>query len=164
MSQLILPDRVRIQLDFEAQLEQLGDRHGWLKHFDAELRAIDSHLSLVKASDAANQTGLVPGHWHIKRDNPTTIPTFIALRNDDGGFIEPNSSHLELIRKNDMQRAGAFEAFKQKQDNFEVERERAKAAQTDERQSEMAERIEQLEHAQVSMKKGWTNSVKGRKA
>lgn len=164
MSQLILPDSVRHQIDFEQQLEQLGTRHGWLKHFDTELRAIDPYLSLVKASDSAEQTGLVPGFWHIKRDNPTTIPTFIPLRNDDGGFAEPNSAHLEMVRRNDLQRAGAFEAFKKKQDNFEIERQRAKDAQTDERRIEMAERIEVMERAQVSMKDGWVNSAKGRKA
>lgn len=164
MSGIILPDRVRAQIDFEQQLETMQERHGWLKHFDTELKAIDPLLSLVKASENSTQSGLVPGFWHIKRDNPATIPTFIPLRNDQGGFAEPNSAHLDLLRRNDMQRKGAFEEFKRQQESINLEKEKANLARADERRVEMAERLESFDRAQVSMKDGWVNSVKGRKA
>lgn len=162
MSGIILPDSVRLRMEFDDQLESMNERHAWLRHFDRELRAIDKHLSLVKASENATQPGLEPGYWHIKRDNPTTLPTFIPLRNDKGGFSEPTSAHLELLRRNDMQRSGAFEEFKKQQDALETERQRRKQAAADERREEMAERIEAAERVSVSMNDGWKNSVKGR--
>lgn len=164
MSGIILPDRVRHKLDFERQLEQLNDRHGWLRHFDAELRRIDPYLSLVKASEAATQPGLTPGFWHVQRDNPETIPTYIPLTDDEGGFAEPTGHHLEVIRRADLQRPGAFEDFKRRQDERVREIEKRREAAAEERRVELAERIAHHEVPSVSMTDGWTNSVRGRKA
>lgn len=160
---LILPDSVRMSMELEDQLELLGDRHDWLKHFDRELRALDPYLSLVKASESATETGLVPGYWHVKRDNPSEMATYYPLRGDEGEFVEPGSQHLELMRKNDLQRPGAFKEFQERHKAVEDEMAARKADQARERVETMAERIEVIERAQVSMKDGWTNSVKGRK-
>lgn len=163
MPELILPDRVRYQLQFDQQLEQMNKRHSWLRHFDAELRAIDPYLSLVKASEAADQPGLVPGFWHVKRDNPTTMPTFVPLRDQDGGFAEPSFHHLEMLRRLDMQRPGAFDEFKRRQDELAQQAERRREAEAEERRDEMAERIASKERASVSMTEGWKNSVRGKR-
>ena len=164
MSELYLPDRVRHQIEFERQLEKLNERHGWLKHFDAELRRIDPYLSLVKASENADRPGLIPGMWHVKRDNPTAMPTFIPLRTPDGKYAEPSMYHLEMVKKLDMQRPGALEEFVKRQEQAVAEAERQRANAADERREEMAERIEAIERPSVSMSGGWTNSTRGNRA
>lgn len=164
MSQIILPDRVRHQIEFERQLEELNKRHDWLRYFDRELRALDPHLSLVRARENATEPGLVPGFWHIKRDNPTTLPTFYPLRDEKGGFAEPSYSHLEMMRRNDLQKPGAFEDFVKRQEAGVRAEEKKRELQAEERREEMAERIAHLNNPSVSMTEGWTNSVKGRRA
>lgn len=164
MSQIILPDRVRHKIEFENQLENLNERHDWLRHFDAELRRIDPYLSLVKASEVASKPGLTPGFWHVQRDNPETMPTYIPLTDPDGGFAEPSGYHLEMIRKADLQRPGSFEAFKRRQEERLRGFEREREAKAQERRVELAERIAYMENPSVSMSSGWTNSVKGRRA
>ena len=161
---LILPDSVRMSMELEDQLELLGDRHDWLKHFDRELRALDPYLSLVKASESATEPGLIPGYWHVKRANPTEMDSYYPLRGDEGEFVEPGSEHLELMRKNDLQRPGAFQEFQARHKAVEDEMKARKADQARERVESMAERIEVVERAQVSMKDGWVNSVKGKKS
>jgi hypothetical protein len=164
VSGIILPEHVRLQLDFENQLETLNKRHDWLRHFDAELQRLDPYLSLVKASESADQAGLTPGFWHVQRKNPETMPTYIPLTDDKGGFAEPQSHHLEMLRRADLQRPGAFEEFKRRQDERVREMERRKADQAEQRRTEIAERISHLDVPKVSMSDGWTNSVRGKKA
>lgn len=164
MSGIILPERVRLQIEFEKQLEGLGKRHDWLRHFDVELQRIDPYLSLVKASEHATQPGLIPGFWHVQRQNPETMPTYIPLTDPNGGFAEPASHHLEMLREADLQRPGAFREFQRKQEARVKEMERRKAAEAEQRVTEMAERISHLEVPKVSMSDGWVNSVRGKKA
>lgn len=160
---LILPDSVRMSMELEDQLELLGDRHDWLKHFDRELRALDPYLSLVKASESATEPGLKPGYWHVKRDNPSEMDSYYPLEGAEGEFVEPGSEHLELMRKNDLQRPGAFKEFEARHKAVADAKAYRLAEQARERTETMAERIEVIDRAQVSMKDGWTNSVKGRK-
>lgn len=164
MSGIILPERVRLQIEFEKQLEGLGKRHEWLRHFDAELQRIDPYLSLVKASEHATQPGLIPGFWHIQRKNPEAMPTYIPLTSESGEFQEPAFYHLEMLRKADLQRPGAFEEFQRRQDERMKAIERRRAEQAEQRVTEMAERIDHLDVPKVSMSDGWTNSVRGKKA
>jgi hypothetical protein len=164
LSGIILPDRVRIQMEFDDHLSKLDGRHDWLRRFDAELRALDPYLSLVKAQDNATQLGLTPGYWHVKRDNPTTIPTFIALRGPDGEFVEPSSAHLEMLRRSDLQRKGAFDELVKRHDAAAAKAAKLKETQREERVDHMAEIIAHHDNASVSMAEGWTNSAKGRKA
>lgn len=164
MSQLWIPDSARINSDIDSQLEALGERHKWLKYFDRELQAMDEHLSLVKASDAATEPGLVPGFWHIRRHNPGDMATYIPLRGENGEFVEPGSEHLEMMRRIDLHRPGALEEFVRAGEAHLRRIEAERNDRAEERQTEFAERLESVERAQVSMKEGWTNSVKGKKA
>lgn len=161
---IILPDSVRLNMELEDQLELLGDRHDWLKHFDRELRNLDPYLSLVKASENATEPGLVPGYWHVKRDNPSEMATYYPLRGDSGEFVEPGSQHLDLMRRNDLQRPTAFKEFIKRQASVAELKAAKDAEDARERQETMAERIESIERAHVSMVDGWSNSVRGKKS
>lgn len=161
MPELYIPDSARINLNLESQLEKLNQRHEWLRHFDRELKAMDPHLSLVKASEQATEPGLIPGYWHIKRDNPRTMATYIPLRGDKGEFVEPGSEHLDFLRRNDLQRPGAFKELMERVEATQKAREREQEVKAQQRREEMAERIEAMERPSVSMNGKWTNSVKG---
>jgi hypothetical protein len=140
LSGIILPDRVRIQMEF------------------------DDHLARMDGRDNATQLGLTPGYWHVKRDNPTTMPTFIPLTGPDGEFVEPSSSHLEMLRRSDLQRKGAFDDLVKRHDAAAEKAAKLKETQREERVDHMAEIIAHHDNASVSMADGWTNSVKGKKS
>lgn len=117
MTSVLLPDWVhRNQVQARAQV-----RAGELNWFDAQLKEMDPHLSLVKASDTANNGLMVPGYWHVHRRNPIGIDTYIAITGPDGEFAEPHSGVIEQLRKDDLQRPGAWEAFEDRLDREEAE-------------------------------------------
>lgn len=164
MTQLWVPDNARINTELDSQLERLNKRHDWLKYFDRELRAMDERLSLVKASENATEPGLVPGYWHIKRDNEQAIATYYPLRGDNGEFVEPGSEHLEMMRRNDLTKPENFDRLVRQGEAHlrKMEQESKERAQA--RTEEMAERLESLERASVSLSGDWTNSVKGKRS
>lgn len=164
MTDLWVPDTARINHDLESQLERLGRRHEWLKYFDRELQAMDPRLSLVKASETATQTGLKPGYWHIKRDNEQTMATYYPLQGEEGEFVEPGSEHLEMMRRNDLTKPENFDRLVRQSEAHLQRLEEQRRERAEQRQTEFAERYESAQRAQVSMKEGWTNSVKGKKA
>lgn len=164
---LILPEEVILGQQIDAQLERMNrlrERHGFLSWFDRELKGIDPRLSLVKASQNPDQSALVPGAWHIRRDNEMTMPTYIPILTDDGLPREPVNNDLEELKKADMQRAGAFEEFKAKQDkkqrDFLLGNQQAK----EQRMDEIVQRIKHHENASVGYDRKWTNSTRGRRS
>lgn len=164
MPDLWIPEKARLDRDLEGQLEQLDKRHQWLKFFDRELRAMDPYLSLVKASDTATEPGLIPGYWHIKRDNPNDMATYYPLRGQDGEFVEPGSEHLEMMRRNDLTKPDNFKRLVREGEAHLKRIEDQKREVSDQRREEFAERLESKERAHVSMTDNWTNSVKGKRA
>lgn len=167
MSNLILPDCAVHAAELEAALERLERvrvRAGWLKHFDSELRQIDGCLSLVKAKENALSPGMIPGYWHIKRDNPTTIPTVLPIQGPRGEFIEPHSGILEDLRRLDLQRDGALDELRRAQAKEVEDNRKGSELKQQERIEEMATRIKAYDSPGVSMADtGWTQSKQGRR-
>lgn len=164
MTSLWVPPTAQIDHELDSQLERLGRRHEWLKYFDRELQAMDPRLSLVKASESATEPGLKPGYWHIKRDNEQTMATYYPLQGHDGEFVEPGSEHLEMMRRNDLTKPENFKRLVEQGEAHLRRIEEQRKERAEERQTEFAERFESVQRAHVSMKDGWTNSVKGKRA
>lgn len=167
MAQIILPPEVILGQQIDAQLERMArlrERHGFLSWFDRELKLIDPRLSLVKANESPDQSALVPGAWHIRRDNEATMPTYIPILTEDGRPREPVNHDLEELKKADMQRPGAFAEFCRRQEqkilDQRLDRERAQEARVD----EIVDRIKHHENVSVGYDRKWTNSTRGRRA
>ena len=163
MTSVILPPEVELRMDLEAQLEKMSrqqERHSYLRWFNQQLQFLDPYLELVKAAENSTEPALIPGFWHVKRNNPNDLPTFYPIHTQDGGFMEPHMGVLDDLRRWDTSRPGWLEEKRKAQTREFTKRE-------EERQelmvTEMAERIRHYETPSVSMKSGWVNSVKGKR-
>jgi hypothetical protein len=156
MSRIILPP---IAL-YNAEREKLTERHHHLKRFDVELKAIDWRLSLVKAAPGAVDRDLIPGYWHIKRDNSQQgVPdTYMPVKGPQGEFMEPHDGVLNLLRERDMGRPGAWEEMVRRMDREEEERQRRLAAGRADFREEFADRYKAKANPGVSFSnaKPWT--------
>jgi hypothetical protein len=148
MSQIILPP---IAL-YNAEREKLSHRHEHLKWFDAELKRIDWRLSLVRAHDGAVDRDLIPGYWHIKRDNSQhgMADSYLPIKGPNGEFMEPHSGVLDRLRERDMQRPGAWEEMIRWHDREEDERQARLAAERADFREEFALRYKAKANPGVS--------------
>lgn len=87
--------------------------HARLEEWNRDLREIDPHLELVRASVQTSHPALVPGFYHLIRHNPGVPVSVLVVGDRDGrlvlghadeplGFREPDSSLFEEIKKQDL--------------------------------------------------------------
>lgn len=96
---LILPSAVARELEVE---RQLGKSIAWVEAYNRRLRAIDPRLELIRAKDSATAPGLIPGFWHIKRENPGAPNSYIPITDEHGNFAEPGERHIEYLKSRDL--------------------------------------------------------------
>lgn len=168
MSGIILPEVVQAREQIEASLEALGakrERAAWLQHFDSALRAIDPKLSLEKAREQVQDRAIMPGYWHVRRQNGDDLPdTWLPIAGDDGEFIEPHMGILEGLRANDLQRPGRLDELRKQWDRQDAERANRTGSQRAQIREEFMERY--VSNTRPSVGFGddrWTNSVHGRR-
>lgn len=147
--------------------ERMASRHGELRWFDTQLKELDAHSELVRASDSADAPGILPGFWHVRRTDPLTgWQTYISLKGHDGGFSEPHSGHLEALRACDLQRPGGFEDAKRKLDLADEQRARELAWTRAEYSTEFKERYLNKTRTSVSfteVNRPWTAKAEARR-
>jgi len=166
MSKVLLPAIVGERQQLESALEKLDrarDRGGWLSYFDRQLRDIDGQLSLVKATEQACEPGLIAGYWHVKRDNPQTVPSFLVIQGPNGEFIEPHSGVLDDLRQSDLQRPGALEEIRRAQQREIADNKKRSAALREDRIEELSTRIKAIDSPGIRMGGTWSASVKGKR-
>jgi hypothetical protein len=166
---IILPEIVESNRALEASLETLQrkrERAGWLTHFDDALKGFDSKLSLVKARETiALERGLIPGFWHIKRENGADLPdTYLPITGPSGEFMEPHQGVLDMLREKDLQRPGRMEELRAEWD----EQDRRLKAQQDQWRAEMSDEFAQRYKSMASpgisfSDTPWTNSKRARR-
>lgn len=162
MTDLYLPATAK----YNMERERLTERHEALQWFDRQLKELDPHLELVKASEHVGAPGIEPGFWHVRRTDPVTRwQQYMPLRAHDGRFSEPHSGHLERLRANDLQRPGAFDELKRKWDREDEDRAKELAWTRGEYKQEFLERYKNLSSPSVSFAdtaKGWRNRARNR--
>lgn len=162
MSQIILPASVKYNLE----RERMASRHESLKWFDTELKALDEHSELIKASESAEAPGMIPGFWHVRRTDPVTgWQAYLPLTGPEGKFSEPHSGHLEKMRASDLQRPGAFEDLKRRWDAEDEAHRREQLWTREEFKREFAERYLNKIRPSVSFSDvgHWTNRAGARR-
>lgn len=162
MSNVILPATAQ----WNAARERMTARHAELQWFDDQLKEFDPLLSLVRAAPHAEDPDLVPGYWHIKRSNAIGMDTYLVLKGPNGEFSEPHSGFIEQLRKEDLQRAGAWEELMARLEREETASARAQQEAREDMKVEFAERYKVHANPGVSMTnqgKGWKNRAKARK-
>jgi hypothetical protein len=169
LSSLILPDVVLDNLELERALENVQmkrTRGEWLHYFDQALKEMDPKLSLVKArEDAPRYGGMIPGLWHVRRENGLgQRDTYLPIDDGNGNFVEPHMGILEGLRSNDMQRPGALDDMRKKWDAEQRDHEKRLQAFKDERMEEFKDRYRLHAYGSVSFADTrWKNSAKGRR-
>lgn len=149
---------------WNAQRERMTHRHSELREFDRELKDLDPLLSLVRAAPHAEDPDLIPGFWHVKRENPIGMDTYLALKSADGGFSEPHSGFIEQLRRQDLQRDGAWDELMKRLTAEEDNRLKAQQETREELKQEFAERYKAHADPGVSMTDtGWTYKKRGRR-
>lgn len=81
-------------LPFDAEREQQIDyatsQAREARRLEAELKGMDPHLSVVFVGPRApGAPGIVPGAWHIRRENAETIDSYWPILNPDGSPAPP---------------------------------------------------------------------------
>jgi hypothetical protein len=80
------------------------------KALDEELRQHDPYLSLVWVKSDIPPweipESVIPGRWHVKRENPGLVPTYMAITREDGGYREPDFGVLMEVKKRDLWTSG----------------------------------------------------------
>lgn len=76
------------------------------KALDRALREHDPHLSLVwvKSNIPAWEVpqNVIPGRWHVRRENPHLAASYTAITTPDGGYREPDFGVLQEVQKRDL--------------------------------------------------------------
>jgi hypothetical protein len=85
------------------------DRHIGAAHsLYQALQGLDRGLDVVFIPDRADREfGVVPGRWHVYRENPPGTPDFYAaITTEDGGYREPDEGVYIEMQKRDTWRHG----------------------------------------------------------
>lgn len=91
--------------DRDAVRDRMVDEHIGRAHaLDRELKAIDPLLSLVWIKEGADEPGLMPARWHVKRSNPGTLDTYMPITGPGGQYREPDSAVADQLRARDLWR------------------------------------------------------------
>lgn len=142
MSSLILPATVQANIE----RERVSEKFEALRWFEYQLRQLDPKLSLVRVSGRAEVYGVIPGYWHIVRDNSDSgePDSYMPLKGEHGEPVEPDSGVLERLRAADLQRPGAIEDMRRRLDREEAASAAQAQAGRDERQAAIADHIRHL--------------------
>lgn len=73
-----------------------------LEHFNAELRRIDPHLSIVLAKPNTTVEGLKPGYYHIVRMRPGHPAYVKPIEGPGGEWRDLDSSVFDLVAQDDL--------------------------------------------------------------
>jgi hypothetical protein len=128
--------------------------------FTRELKRIDPLLEMVWISDPKDGTeapfGIVWNRWHVIRHNPATIPSFIPIVDNDGGYVEPTSRVFDMLQAGDLWNGEAYARARKRQAKAAADRARDQQDFQAEIRDELEGRLKAMENPGVSMSGRWT--------
>lgn len=157
MARLFVPPRVAEQLrnetlQFAAVIEQACHQDYVCKAWTKELQRLDPLLSMVRAPDRQIVgTPLVPGAYHVKRDNPGAPPSLIPVLAEDGSPMHPPGRLLEQLKGMDSWNTDVASMQRRIRAAEEDRAEREKLARREERQAAILDQYKAVTNASVSM-------------
>lgn len=158
---LILPESVQSAKRREAALDWASDAR--IKEFNGWLKNIDPYLRLAFAGENAEGPGIQPGRWHVCRQAPGCVPTFLVISTNGlgvpGGFREPDSGVLEHLRRADSHRHNLLARDQIRRAAEEAAKQRHREARRD----ELAVNIKAKTNPGIRMGGSWTAKAGARK-
>lgn len=140
MSGLWVPESVQAE-ELNAARERFAEEQiAHARYWTRELQKLDRYLSLVFISDQANEPGLVPGRWHIRRKPPTGVHWYWPIvREEDGGYREMHSGDLDALRDSDLQNSMVIRDRERFQRKLEAVKQRAREREREQRMDQFRE-------------------------
>lgn len=164
VSKELRESRRQLDADILASLEPGDPPEPW----NSQLKELDPRLYLARARGIIRAgVPMKPGYWHVLRDNSDRDAGLSVTPVEDavGGFCEPNSRLIEMMRRNDLQRPGAIQERENYRLRREFEEKRQHAAWLDDKVQEGVERWEAGNRAFVGWtpEGKWTQSARARR-
>lgn len=134
--------------------------------WNRELRRLDPLLRMVRAPEMeVVGTPLVPGCYHLIRDNPDAPQSVTPITGPDGGFREPPGSLLEQLQSMDLQNPSVRRMRARVQQKLDEQQDRRREEIRGERQRDLLERWRAVSRTQVSTNTDtpWSQNVNGRR-
>lgn len=152
------PDHIVADLEREAE----ADGHiGRALAVDAMLKDLDPRLELVWIKEGATAVGLIPSRWHIRRRNEETLDSYFPLVGPNDEYVEPNSGHVEMMRRGDLWNRDVVAEIQAERRRKEIARQKREQAGRDERVDTLATHLKSRINPGVSFSdaRPWTNRV-----
>jgi hypothetical protein len=150
------------KLTLEANAERIAMADASAHPFaeiDRELYRLDRHLSLKFFGENASAPGIVPGRWHIRRENPNTIDTYYPLETPDGEYRDPTMNDVEKLKGADLWKGDGMWRMRRRDLQQREKAERSRQRHDEDRREEIADRIKAIGNPGVSFAnqgKGWS--------
>lgn len=105
----LLPATVRANVEREQMVDKQLHKAQALA---IALRDLDPNLELVFFGERAEDIyGIVPGRWHVRRNNKDTgaPDSYLPIQGRKGEYREPDFGVIDDLRRNDLWRKGALD-------------------------------------------------------
>ncbi len=134
-----------------------------MKQWNRELQKIDPALRLGRAKEQAQAMGVYPNYYHLVRMGQHLW--VMPLHDGRGGFVEPTSAMLDMLRGSDMQNPQVMRAHKKLQENLAKEEEFQRERDHERRSYELLERWKAVSQVRIPFNTDirWSQNVAGRK-
>lgn len=134
---LILPESAEVASWKAEQANQVHAAEKRLLGLEKELKAIDPSLSLVFAPPGADDVGLLPARWHVKKVIPNAPDEFWPLVGPNDEYREPGAWVLDEFQANDLWDRRVHRDRKEAKRKLREARERAKRNEVEARAEEI---------------------------
>ena len=127
-----------------------------------ELARLDPLLSMVKAPDCqVIGTPLVPGAYHVVRDNPGAPPSLIPIRDEEGRPIHPPGRLLDQLKAMDSWNTNVRAMQQRIRDAEEERQQRDRERRREERQEHILDHYKSVTETSISMNTDspWTQNA-----
>lgn len=138
---LLIPASAVANAGRERILEAKAARTHALEHIDRELKRLDPYLSLVRAHPLSDDPGLKPGYWHVRRQNPIGLDTYMVIEDENGDYMEPHGRIVDNLRRADLSNPEVFKRLTSAQDREQAATDARKLEQREEAREELAQRV-----------------------
>jgi hypothetical protein len=121
----------------------------------------DPKVSVVKAKPHATRGGDAAGYYHIMRFNENAPLSFTVIEAKDGGFLVPDSSMIDRLRRTDLWNERVVRDQRAVLERQEREKQAREDAEREERVEEIAERWASATETRVSFNRDtpWTQTA-----
>ena len=167
MAHLLVPPSVARELaeetrQFAGVIDPACHQDRTCLEWTRELVRLDPHLSMVKAPDCqVVGTPLVPGAYHVKRDNPGAPPSLIPIRDEEGRPIHPPGRLLDQLKAMDAWNTNVREMQDRIRRVEEERQQRARENLRAERQENILDQYKSVTETSISMNTDtpWTQNA-----